>query len=340
MDAAQGAVDLLQQFFDALGGGKTVLLGISSLLMQIFSKNMAQEINNAVTNRAVQQQKLENLQNSQAALTTLGAANPNPNDANSQNILNFAQYMQANAKNFNAEQMEQANSILQELVQNSNAATMAADKLKDSLSVIGTGITATTGESILAPFLDSEGAVNATLLSEALQNMSQSEVADMFSHIQEDIKPAREGLLEFNKALQDYQQELRKTDSTDDSWNQSLANLKATLDNLQGKIDPSTYERYEQAVNEIAEVTDKAGDKTAETTAEVAKLADGLEKVAAKDLTNLDQLNKDAFQAKNTQMAAEDSNKVAGAFQEGMDSQAQIQGILNTVNAVQQLTFA
>jgi hypothetical protein len=39
-------------------------------------------------------------------------------------------------------------------------------------------------------------------------------------------------------------------------------------------------------------------------------------------------------------MAAEDSNKVAGAFQKGMDSQAQIQGILNTVNAVQQLTFA
>jgi hypothetical protein len=217
MDAAQGAVDLLQQFFDALGGGKTVLLGISSLLMQVFSKNMAQEINNAATNRAVQQQKLENLQNSQAALTTLGAANPNPNDANSQNILNFAQYMQANAKNFNAEQMDQANSILQELVQNSNAATMAADKLKESLSVIGTGITATTGESILAPFLDSEGAVNATLLSEALQNMSQSEVAEMFSHIQEDIKPARESLLEFNKALQNYQQELRNAHSTDDS---------------------------------------------------------------------------------------------------------------------------
>lgn len=340
MDAAQGAVDLLQQFFDALGGGKTVLLGISSLLMQIFGKNMAQEINNAATNRAVQQQKLENLQNSQAALTTLGAANPNPNDVNSQNILNFAQYMQANAKNFNAEQMNQANSILQELVQNSNAATMAADKLKDSLSVIGTGITATTGESILAPFLDSEGAVNATLLSEALQGMSQTEIADMFSHIQDDIKPARESLLEFNKALQDYQQELRNADSTDNTWNQSLDNLKATLLNLKDYIDPSTYERYEQAVNDIAEVTKNAGDKTAETTAEVAKLADGLEKVAAKDLTNLDQLNKNAFQAKNTQMAAKDSNKVAGAFKEGMGSQAQIQEILNTLNAVQQLTFA
>ena len=72
----------------------------------------------------------------------------------------------------------------------------------------------------------------------------------------------------------------------------------------------------------------------------MAKLADGLEKVAAKDLTNLNQLNNDAFQAKNTQMAAKDSNKVAGAFQEGMGSQAHIQEILDTFNAVQQLTFA
>jgi uncharacterized protein YkwD len=39
-------------------------------------------------------------------------------------------------------------------------------------------------------------------------------------------------------------------------------------------------------------------------------------------------------------MAAEDSNKVAGAFQEGMGSQAHIQNILNTFNALQQLTFA
>ena len=39
-------------------------------------------------------------------------------------------------------------------------------------------------------------------------------------------------------------------------------------------------------------------------------------------------------------MAAKDSSKVAGAFEEGMGSQAQIQEILNTFNAVQQLTFA
>lgn len=342
MDAAQGAIDLLQQFFDALGGGKTVLLGISSLLMQVFSKNMAQEINNVAINRAVQQQKLTNLQNSEAALTTLGLANPNSNDANNQGIINFAKYMNNEALkgNFNASQMNQANTILEEMIQNSNAATMAANELKETLSVIGTAITATTGESVLAPFLDSEGAVNATLLSETLQKMSQSEVAELFGNIQQDIQPIREGLLEFNKALQAYQQELRNTASNETTWTEKVQILEDALYNLQGKIDPDTYQRYTEAVIDIIQVTDEAGDKTAETTAEVAKLAEGLEKIAGKDLTNLDQLNNAAFKAKNTQSAAADSQKVAGAFQEGMNSQGQIQGILNTLNAVQQLTFA
>jgi hypothetical protein len=50
MDAAQGAVDLLQQFFDALGGGKTVLLGITTLLAQAFNQNIARSINDTIAN--------------------------------------------------------------------------------------------------------------------------------------------------------------------------------------------------------------------------------------------------------------------------------------------------
>ena len=99
MDAAQGAIDLLQKFFDALGGGQTVLFGLGSLLMQIFSKNIAQQINNASTNLKVQNQKRENLQNAGAALTNLGVVNPNPQDQNSQNIINFARYMNENGQN-------------------------------------------------------------------------------------------------------------------------------------------------------------------------------------------------------------------------------------------------
>lgn len=61
MDAAQGAVDLLQQFFDALGGGKTVLLGITSLLTQAFSQNIARGINDTIANRNLGQIRKQNI---------------------------------------------------------------------------------------------------------------------------------------------------------------------------------------------------------------------------------------------------------------------------------------
>lgn len=342
MDAAQGAIDLLQQFFDALGGGKTVLLGISSLLMQIFSKNMAQEINNAATNRAVQKQKLENLQNSGAALSNLGLINPNSEDQNAQNILDFSRYMneQALAGNFNSDQMNQANNILAEMIQNSNAATMAADELKNNLSTIGTAIAAISGDNTLPPFLDEQGAVNASELMKILQQMDNIQIRDFFSDLEDKIGPVKKDLLDFNSALQNYQKELNNADSTSKSFETAINEMKAALDKLQGELDVDTYNRYEQALDEISnKATDAKGD-TSRLAIETAKLAEELAKVSEKDLRNLDHLDQQAFKVKTANSAAEDSGKVAGAFKEGMSSQNQIKEVLDTLNAVQQLAFA
>ena len=72
MDAAQGAVDLLQQFFDALGGGKVVLLGITSLLTQAFSQNMARSINDMVANHNLGKIRERNIDSVQDTLTAAG----------------------------------------------------------------------------------------------------------------------------------------------------------------------------------------------------------------------------------------------------------------------------
>ena len=86
MDAAQGAIDLLQQFFDALGGGKTVLLGISSLLSQVFNQNIARSINDAISNQQVAQTRKSNIQNVEGALFDAGI-----------NDTEIGQYIQAGA---------------------------------------------------------------------------------------------------------------------------------------------------------------------------------------------------------------------------------------------------
>ena len=340
MDAAQGAVDLLQKFFDVLGGGQTILFGLGSLLMQVFSKNIAQQINNASTNLKVQNQKRENLQNAGAALTNLGVINPNPQDQNSQNIIDFAQYMNNNAQNWNTEQINQASAIMEELVQNSNAATLAAGKLKDNLSTIGTAITALSGDNTLPPFLDEEGAVNASELMKILQEMNNIEIKDFFSKIEDKIAPVKKDLLDFNAAIQNYQKELNNTNATSESFNNAVDQMRAALDRLDGQLDTDTYSEYRKKVDDISQVTKTAKDDTAKLARETAELATQLEKVTEKDLKNLDYLDQQAFNVKNPQSAATDSDKTRRAFQEGMDSQAQVQNILNTLNAVQQLTFA
>ena len=341
MDAAQDAVDLLQQFFDALGGGKTILLGISSLLMQIFSKNVAQEINNAAVNKAVQQQKLANLQNSGAALTTLGVINPNPNDINSQNVLDFARYMQGNAQNFNAEQMNQANSILEELVQNGNAATMAADQLKKELEQVGTGIVAALGENGFEDFVDQFGAINQSLLTEYLKNNPKEKLADLFSNMAEKVQPAKEAVLNFNKALQDHQKTLDQYGFESEEAAESADRLKDALTDLKDRINGDTIDHYANALSEIENNADNASEETAKLTGETARLVEELDEFDKKNVGNIREgLSNTSFRFLNAQSAASDTGKVANAFKTGMGDQSNIKNLLDTVNAVQQLTFA
>ena len=341
IDAAQGAVDLLQKFFDALGGGQTVLFGLGSLLMQVFSKNIAQQINNASTNLKVQNQKRENLQNAGAALTNLGVVNPNPQDQNSQNIINFARYMNENAQNWNTEQINQANAIMQELVQNSNAATLAAGELKKELEQVGTGVVAALGENGFEDFVDQFGAINQSLLTEYLKNNPEEKLADLFSNMVEKIQPAREAVLNFNKALQDHQKNLDQYGFESEEAAESASRLRDALTDLKDRVNGDTIDRYANALSEIENNADNASEETAKLTGETARLVEELDELDKKDISNIREgLSNTSFRSLNSQSAATDSDKTRRAFQEGMDSQAQVQNILNTLNAVQQLTFA
>ena len=343
MDAAQDAVDLLQQFFDALGGGKTVLLGISSLLMQVFSKNMAQEINNMATNRAVQQQKIANLQHSEAALTTMGLANPNPEDENAKNILDFAQYMNKRALEggFNAEQMNQANAIYEEMIQSANTATMANEKLEQQLGLVGTVINSSLGESGFAPFADFSKAINSIDLKTVLGDLSDKTLADFFKNAQQEVEPAKKGLLDFNKNLQEYGKLAANSGADTEVLQQKMNELQQELKELSNYLDDSTFNHYNEALDEIANDTDAAEGKTNELATSAAHLAEELDKVTAEGVKKAyDDLQKTAFQSANADIAAEDANATRLAFQEGNEKTDHITNILNTFNAVQQLTFA
>ena len=344
MDAAQGAVDLLQQFFDALGGGTNILLGAVTVLTRIFSNNLAKEINNAATNQAVQRQKIENLQNSDAALTNLGIINPNyMDDKNSQKILDFARYIneQALNGNFNAEQMNQANEILENLVQNGNAATAAAEELKVGLEQVGTGITSVLGESGFEDFIDEFGAINQSLLNDFLNKQGPNAYQKLFGELKENLRLAEADLTKFNKALQNYQQTLDQYGFESEEVADSTRELKVAFDELQNSLNGETLDRYGQALGEIENGSEEASEEIIKLTSDSARLIEHIHELRNRDFKPVrDNLSQQSFGYRNAQMAFDDDEKVAQAFKKGMTKQADVKNIIDALNAVQSLTFA
>lgn len=346
MDAAQGAIDLLQQFFDALGGGKTVLLGISSLLMQIFSKNIAQEVNNAMINNAVQEQRKANLENKQAALSNMGMANPELDNGMSNYIIDFAK--QINSLDLNKEQAEQANSILMELIQNANAAGQASDELATKISGIGTALVSTLGEDskILTPILE-DGIINDTLLRDFLDNASDDQLKELFEGSRQAIAQTKIELKEFSQALQTFQQETKENDQSADELKNSIERLRDAFSYIKNTIDTSTYNQYDEELQNIIETlknSDDASDDVSVLTNRIAKLYEELDKIKGINVEKIQQISSDLEQSNfkqiNTQGAFEGTKQVGNAFLDSANKTDDIKSIIDIVNAVQQLTFA
>ena len=72
LDAAQAAIDLIQQLFDAIGGGKTILLGAISLFGRLFNQKIATSINDMIENQRLAQVRKSNIENVNNTLDYVG----------------------------------------------------------------------------------------------------------------------------------------------------------------------------------------------------------------------------------------------------------------------------
>ena len=104
IDALTKLADAVDTLFKSVGGGPTIILGLASAFTRLFSNNIAEQINNAAMNKAVQQQRIENSQNRGALLEQLKVANPDESNQNTQAIINYAQRINELAPNLSSEQ--------------------------------------------------------------------------------------------------------------------------------------------------------------------------------------------------------------------------------------------
>jgi len=278
-------------------------------------------------------------------------ANPNTNNQNSQEILGFAQFMAKNGQNFSNQQIDQTNKILADMVNNSNAAEQAMQNFRDTLDTMGVSLgNILKGGNKITPFMDEFGAINATELSEELRSMSDKDLTKALTDFQSKMADSREIIQDFGNDVMTFQNKINRTDffekikSGEINLKEETEELKKSLGNLKNTLSPDTYNRYKEILDKIANSTNKADEITDELVGDVTRLTEKLKNASinnAQEIKNFEEkAGKELTTAYNAQNAADDTAKIGQKYKEGYADQENIQNILNTLNAVQQLTFA
>ena len=345
IDALTKLADAVDTLFKSVGGGPTIILGLASAFTRLFSNNIAEQINNAALNKAVQQQRIENSQNRGALLEQLKVANPDESNQNTQSIINYAQRINELAPNLSSEQWEQANQILKEMVQNANAATQAQGELKTQLESVGTVLGSVFNDKYASPFLDDAGGINAAVAIEKLKGG--------LGDTKDAIQTTKEELLKFNQGLQEYQSELNKSEDEDKDFSNSLQMMSESLQVLKNYMEPSLYNRLNNVFKDLGESFDLGNASIEEITTtikqfegETGRVIEFLDKLSNKELSTqeienfIKKLEELAFKAKNTEGAAEGSNKLGASYLKAAEKQLNIKDVVDMIANIGQLSFA
>jgi len=278
-------------------------------------------------------------------------ANPNTNNQNSQEILGFAQFMAKNGQNFSNQQIDQTNKILADMVNNSNAAEQAMQNFRDTLDTMGVSLgNILKGGNKITPFMDDFGAINATELSEELRSMSDKDLTKALTDFQSKMNNSQNSIKEFSNNLMIFQNKINQTDflknikSGEIDLKNETQDLIRSFNDLKDVLSPDTYNRYKEILDKITNSTNNTDEMTDELVGDVTRL---IEKLKNANINNIQEIKnfeekagKELTTAYNAQNAADDTTKIGQKYKEGYADQKNIQNILDTVNAVQQLTFA
>ena len=231
------------------------------------------------------------------------------------------------------------------MVQNANAATQAQGELKTQLEGVGTVLGSVFNDKYASPFLDDAGGINAASAIEKLKGgMSSTKDA---------IQSTKTELLGFNQGLQKIQTELNKTEESERNFDNGLDLMSQSLIELKKYMEPGLYKQLDNVFKDLADSVTK-GDYSIEdiTTTikqfegETGRIIEFLDQVSNKELSTqeienfIKKLEELAFKVKNTEGAAEGSNKVGSKYLEAADKQIDIKNIIDTAGAVGQLAFS
>lgn len=348
IDKAQDAVDLLQKFFDALGGGKTILLGMATLFGKLFNQNIAHSINSMMENAALGQTRKNNVE---SINQTLDRAGIDSSQGVGAYIRETAEQTKLGA--LSNDQYRTYLDNVQNWTNNSIALAEAEQQLTDTINIANAVFKKVANDMPLKQQTDEAGTTTVTGGLEASEvDVKERKEAIQNIDFTEEIQQTKKVTLELNN-LHDSIESLGKDGTTSvQDVKKKIAELIQSLNGLDNVYDLDKVEDLGNALFDLENELDKTGNASDESKKKVAdygrEIGELNKRLHEMDSSAAERVINDSGREAEQQAIELNFRRVAeqNAKQKAMDDQASInrqqavKSILDVVNAVQQLTFS
>lgn len=340
IDGLTTAVDLMNQLIDAIGGGKSALLGLGAVAGKVFSTSIGRGINNFISNKQAEKTAKQNAKNAPELLKNLGI---DTDQVQNQDILNFVQKGLERQPKMSEEQANTFNDQKDQLIAARNEQIAAETALQEAIiktntvygeeELITTEINEKTGELVVnASKLYDQIAEGAGYSKEEVKGMAGS-----FSNIDNELEKMKQALGLYIEEFEQMPPVANEASIASKKFTQRTNEILAAVD----KLPQSSKDVFSNLISQIKEAEDNEEvftQKMRELEREINKVQIALEK--GKFLETGTDIDNAVSRVNEANAANAVATENAGQTMKTLTTEQQVQNLTNMAVAVGNLAFA
>ena len=340
IDGLTTAVDLMNQLVDAIGGGKSALIGFGAVAGKVFSTSIGRGINNFISNKQAEKTAKQNAKNAPELLKNLGI---DTSQVQNQDILNFVQTGLKRQPKMSEEQANTFNDQKDQLIAARNEQIAAETALQEAIiktntaygeeELITTEINEKTGDlTVNASKLYAQIAEGAGYSKEEVKGMAGS-----FSSIDNELEKMKQALGLYIEEFEQMPPAANEASIASKKFTQRTNEILAAVD----KLPQKSKDIFRDLISQIKEAENNEevfSQKMIELEREINKVQIALEKgkflETGTDIDNAVSRVNEANAA--NAVATENANQTMGT----LTTEQRVQDLTNMAVAVGNLAFA
>lgn len=348
-------INLFDDLIESIGGGGQALLAFGTIATKVFSKNMAAGITNVMQNAKMRNTRESNVAYNQTMLRQLGAQGDFENDPRSKAFLDRVVKSTNNDDVMTVEQLETRNQLIERSVAAENKLLATEEKLTRQVEATNAAYKLVGFEGNV---IEKDGdRYNFTELENLEDTLgAEAKISQEFLQFDKTSVGLRDNIIQIGKAAASASDELvnglQKGDKSVLQTSEYIGKIESEIERL-GKLKAPTLlkSQFQKIIDASDNLTAEIGKGAEADEKALQALVEQLQKVAFSANEVIDTVRNGEIltsqqgysQEKDVQNAQVDADNTARQFDEEIDkidTQARIQGFIDTTAAIGQMAFA